>query len=248
MEFQNPISNSLTIPQGATTGSRIVINENNSGTIRVYDNNDNLVAEISGKDLTSGVFEAFTDVGDFATSLLGQGLQFFNSSGGFLNTMGIFQALDTRYIGWNTILQGGVAFDTQTAALLPVTPGSNTVRQWNTVTNYGSGWASGTGIGGSYPPLKWRYTVENDIWVFGLFHATSTTVTQPICSGFPAVNITGPLGGEGVGGACVKVNASSVCMGFYINELGQLRTSSTPTVAVNDTFMINARIPLGALA
>lgn len=244
MEFPTTYD-TFTIPTGATTGARIVINEDNTGTIRVYNQNDILVAEISGKDESTGAFEAFQATGDFATALQGNGLEYYYAPSGLYIPLADFQALSNRYVGWNTLLEGGVAFDVQTRSLAVIHRGTtSTVETWNAPTP-GTGWDLGSGIGGSYPPLKWRYMSEDDIWVFGVFHATSATPSQPLFTGFPNVNITGPLGGVGVGGAASRINAASTTFSWYVNDTGQLRSAGLPAIAANDTYMINARIPLG---
>lgn len=50
MQFPGPAYVTFVIPTGATSGQRIVFNESGSGTIRVYDSSNTLVAEIGGND------------------------------------------------------------------------------------------------------------------------------------------------------------------------------------------------------
>jgi len=123
------------------------------------------------------------------------------------------------------------------------------VLTWNTPT-MGTGWATGPGGGGSFPPLKWRYGDADDVWVFGTFHATSTTPNAIIATGFPGINIIGALGGVGVLGGVSRFLGAEGAMPTYLNDIGQFRTQ-LPTgwaFAVNDSFMVNCRVPLGVLS
>lgn len=118
---------------------------------------------------------------------------------------------------------------------------------WMTPT-MGTGWATGTGIGGSYPPLRYHLDGEDGVRVFGTYHATSTTPSTIMATGLPGVNQTG-LGGVGVGGAAVKmVTGGTPIIPLYLNSAGELRVAAAgglPTIAVNDTFMVDTTIPLG---
>lgn len=116
---------------------------------------------------------------------------------------------------------------------------------WQTpaVPSPSTGWAIGTGVGGAYPDLRWRYLSQNDFKVEGVFHATSTSVTSPIFKGFPGVSGTK----VSAVGTISKVGASNVSFSAYINSNGELRATALPAVAVNDTFMVNATVSLNDL-
>lgn len=112
----------------------------------------------------------------------------------------------------------------------------------------GTGWATGPGVSGSYPPLKHHLLPFDAVWVHGSFKATSTAPGGVIASGLPVVNMT-TLGGVASAGCAAKVSASSVEIPLYLNSTGELRHAGLPaTVAVNDTFMVNAIVPLGNIA
>lgn len=137
-----------------------------------------------------------------------------------------------------------MTFDnTQVQATVPIVKGGTA---WAAPV-MGTGWATGPGVAGSYPPLQYHLDPLDNIHLFGTFHATSTTPSSAVASGFPTINTT-TLGGVGVAGGLEKVNATSVVMPCYIDGGGTLRASSVPTVAVNDTFMVNVKIPRGNVA
>jgi hypothetical protein len=123
--------------------------------------------------------------------------------------------------------------------------GGNTGEVWHNVA-MGTGWATGPGISGSYPPLKQRLDAMDNVHLWGTFHATSTTPNTILGTGLPTTNQTA-LGGVGVAGAAVKISTSPTLIPLYLNNVGELRSASLPTIAVNDTFMISAVIPRAVL-
>ncbi|HET7641154.1 MAG TPA: hypothetical protein VFK47_20765 [Ktedonobacteraceae bacterium] len=115
---------------------------------------------------------------------------------------------------------------------------------WQT-PSMGTGWATGSGIGGSYPPLQWRLDAENNVHLFGVFHATSTTPGSVIASGFQTVSVGGNVG---VVGSFQSINSANRSFSGYLNSSGNLNASVIGTIAVNDTFMVNAKVPIGNLS
>lgn len=131
--------------------------------------------------------------------------------------------------------------------IIPVDTAGN-VLHWNAPTMQ-TGWASGpVSGGGSFPPLQWRYGDADDVWVFGTFRATTATPNALVAAGFPHVNITGPLGGVGVMSGITRLAGGNGACGGYLNDTGQFRVQTAPTIAANDTFMVNCRVPLGNLS
>lgn len=122
----------------------------------------------------------------------------------------------------------------------------NTGETWHTPT-MGTGWATGPGGSGSYPPLKYRLDAEDNCHIFGCFHTTSTSPGSPIASGFPAVNMT-PLGGVAVIGGLVRFQGAVGTLGTYLNSAGEFRFANSLTYAVNDTFMVDCKVPLGNIS
>lgn len=110
----------------------------------------------------------------------------------------------------------------------------------------GTGWATGPGGGGAYPPLQYLLDAEDNIHVFGTFHTTSTTPNGIVATGFPVTNQTN-LGGVGVLGSATRFQGAVGALGLYINNVGELRSSNTLTYVANDSFMINAKVPVGNL-
>ena len=107
----------------------------------------------------------------------------------------------------------------------------------------GTGWATGP-VSGAYPPLEFRRDASDNLIVYGTFHATTTAPAAIIATGFPS--IVGAYVGAAGGAVCIgKASTGFAC---YVNMQGQFRGTVFPTIAVNDTFMINAAIPLGNLA
>lgn len=131
--------------------------------------------------------------------------------------------------------------------VIPVDNAGN-VLHWQTPTMQ-TGWATGPASGGgSFPPLQWRYGDADDVWVFGSFHATIASPTSLIATGFPHINIVGPLGGVGVMAGMPRVAGGNATMGGYLNDTGQMRSQTAPTISINDTFIVNSRVPLGNLS
>jgi hypothetical protein len=114
---------------------------------------------------------------------------------------------------------------------------------WRTPT-MGTGWATGPGGGGAYPDLMYRLDAEDNLHLFGTFHTTTTTPSSPAVTGLPAVNQT-TLGGVAVLGAIVRFQGAVGTLGGYVNNTGELRFGNSLTYAINDSFMVNAIIPLG---
>lgn len=124
------------------------------------------------------------------------------------------------------------------------TTNDGTYVTWSSPT-FQPGWAVGTGVGGSFPNLKWRLTAEDEVHIHGTFHATSASPGPVVANGFPAVNIGGNVGMAGV---ATKINTTtSTTITCYVNSSGELRTSGLPTIANTDTFAMNIKVPLGNL-
>lgn len=142
----------------------------------------------------------------------------------------------------------GVAHHYVSGAVVKSSTDGNTGEVWTTPAAMGTGWATGPGVSGSYPPLKHHLLPVDAVWVHGSFHATSTAPGGVIASGLPAVNMT-TLGGVASAGCAAKISSSSVEIPLYLNSAGELRHAGLPaTVAVNDTFMVSAIVPLGNIA
>lgn len=108
----------------------------------------------------------------------------------------------------------------------------------------GTGWASGSSGTGAWPDLKWMLDSEDNLQIMGTFHATSATPGNPIASGLPPT--TSASGNVSVAGGAIRfVGANNSVLACYINNMGQLRHQNAPPFALNDSFMINATIPLG---
>lgn len=110
----------------------------------------------------------------------------------------------------------------------------------------GTGWVTGPGGSGSYPPLKWRLDAEDNVHLFGVFHPSTASPDGVIASGLPVVNLT-HLGGVAVVGAIPRFQGGAGTITAYLNDTGQLRMNLSPTLAAGDSFMVNALIPLGNL-
>lgn len=114
-------------------------------------------------------------------------------------------------------------------------------QSWQTPTMH-AGWASGPGVAGAWPPLRWLQLPFDAIWVHGTFHATSTAPGTTVATGFPSVS--DPSGNVGVAGSAAKINSSTIDIPCYINNAGGMLTAGLPSLAVGDTFMISAIVPL----
>lgn len=114
---------------------------------------------------------------------------------------------------------------------------------WHPVT-MGSGLAAGPGTGSGYPPLQFRRDGLDNVHAFGVFHATSTSVGPVLGSGLPPVNMAN-LGGVSVLGGAARMSTTPSQIPLYVNSAGELRATQLPTIAVNDTWMVNASYPQG---
>jgi len=216
------------------------------GTLRIYD------GELFIQDSIGGEFDPGSIVGGGAGRLL-------VSSGSSDAGMEALLATMWQGVAGHTALDGSEAI-LSLASKTESTPASveltgavvwqdmDGAREiWHTPT-MGTGWATGPGISGSYPPLRWRRTAADEVRVFGTFHATSTAPGGVVATGIAPVSLAG-LGGVGVAGSASKINAANTSMPMYLNETGALRAAPVvPGVAVGDTFMINATIPMGHLS
>lgn len=227
------------------TDPSIWLNQDDENSLRVYDADSNLVCEI-GADAGSEASAVFYDPVNGRAISIGQQIQWQQGSPILTPFAALYQTSDA--VMFNTILSGGVAFDPAHGALVHVVPGTDTLEDWQAPT-MGSGFATGPGGSGSYPPLKFRTTVTDEVRVFGVFHSTTTSPGAVIASGFPPVNQT-TLGGVGVAGGVTRFQGASGSIGAYINNLGELRTA-LPTgfaFAANDSFMVNTAVPLGNIS
>jgi hypothetical protein len=82
MEFPVPAYTSFTIPTGATTGARVVFNEDGSGTIRVYNSSNVLTDEIGGDFGAININGAYA--GNADSRLVGGEIE-FGTAPGFSN-------------------------------------------------------------------------------------------------------------------------------------------------------------------
>lgn len=249
----------------------------NSGSISVYDSSNNLVTTIGGSDGTvtqlAGAFTVSLQGGKLTWRSIGTpgNSSYVGSASGNDNVLihsgypgGGGANLATELLvstGDSTLGQDfqpiatvkestgtHPAYVYVTGAIVKTSDwtGSNGT-SWQTPT-MSSGWATGPGVSGSYPPLKYRLDAEDNVHIHGTFHATSTTPGGVIASGLPNVGM-GTLGGVGMAGFASKIIANGTPgMTMYLNNTGQLRAAFVPsTVAVNDTFSISAVVPLGGL-
>lgn len=263
MEFPTTYT-TFTIPSGATTGARIVINENGSGTIRVYNDSNQLVDVIGGPE---GDISSFSATG--YQLVMHDGVLYLGLSGNPLADSPNISAPNN--FGSDLFLSSGI--DTGTAkAILDLIPGVNgsptgsanspiaqlksdgatpvdftltgslykNGASWQTPT-FGTGWATGA-TSGAYPPFRWRYMAEDTIWAFGVMHTTSATNSAIPVTNLPSIS----LGGD-VGVFSMTNHATNESYGCYINNSGELRFTSAHTLPSGTNVLMNAQIPLGNL-
>lgn len=280
----------ITLPSGATTGARIVV-DGESDRILIYDAAGNLAASIAATDgtdpagnhyvsgvavynETSGLFSqlasGFQQFGQIVggvpdklnASQLTPGPESFGITSPDASALGADAKLFTSFVSGNTgvpvpsgnepvlklssLSASSVASLELSGAVVKVD--SLGLRYTWQAPAMGSGWVTGPGIAGSYPPLQYHLLPLDMVHVFGTFHANTTTPGTILGTGLPAVNQT-TLGGVGVAGGAVRMSSAGGEITAYLNNTGQLRAAALPaTIAVNDTFMINAVIPLGNIA
>lgn len=111
------------------------------------------------------------------------------------------------------------------------------------VPTMGTGWATGPGGTGSYPPLRWRRDSEDRIHVHGVFHCTTTTPGTPVATGFAITTAAFVSPGS----PAVNLSTGGIC-GWYLNNAGELRLNAHPAFAVNDSYMVNSLVPRGNIA
>lgn len=135
---------------------------------------------------------------------------------------------------------GSSAADVYISGSLIKTTNGSVPYVWTAPTMAGS-WVTGTGVGGNYPVLRWRYDGEDNIHVVGAFHSSNAAPGSTIATGFP------PIVGANVsvGGAAQSVNAANRTFGWFVDTSGHMGITTLGTVAANDTFIVNAKIPIG---
>lgn len=130
------------------------------------------------------------------------------------------------------------------AAPVPIGQSNPIPETWHPVT-LGTGWATGPGISGSYPPLQFRRDGLDNIHLFGTFHATSTTPSTIIGTGLIGVNLA-TLGGVSVIGPAQRMISTGGAIPMYAENTGAIRSAALPSpISVNDTFMVDQSYPLG---
>jgi hypothetical protein len=256
--------------QTATSGERITLNEAGDNSLKVYDSTGAVTADIGGAN-----GDISTTSGTSTTSLSGGGLVFTDAGAnntGASSTMisdgpGAVR-IDSGYEGGGgpnlaariTISEGDSTLPLSPSVTVTERTGTykanllvsgavvkadlaGNAESWTDAV-MGTGWAQGTGIGGSYPNLRWRRDGEDNIHLVGVYHATSTSPSSLMATGLPGVNLGGDVSPAG---AATRMSSTPSAISTYVNASGEFRGQGLPTIAVNDTFMINAKIPIGNL-
>lgn len=173
----------------------------------------------------------------------GNGLNGYVKVGMTRNGVDMALRLDLGTFSWTSDTGRGFTYDAASAIMAVDGSVIKKSATWQTPT-MGTGWATGPGGSGSYPPLQWRYDAEDNVHIFGTFHTTTTTPSAPMATGFPATVGTNVA----PGGVAVNVSGTGTVCGWYLNNAGEMRINSHPTYATGDTFTVNAVVPLGHLA
>jgi hypothetical protein len=275
MQYPVPAYTSFTIPTGATSGARITFNENGNGEILVYNASGVVVDSIGGNN---GAIISYSTGPNASVEIVNGGIFFGgapgftgaasimsdNTTGGSLSVDSgvgaLFPYADSANFtlvgGTNSAAPGGTGphatlvddnassqVDLRLSGAVVKTDLSGNMVTWQTPTMQ-TGWATGTGVGGNYPPLQWRLDAENNVHIHGTFHATAATPATPIASGFPLISGTN----VGVAGATPLITSNSFSLAVYLSDTGVLDATSTTGIANTNTFIINAKIPLGNLS
>lgn len=290
--WSNSYQTSLTLPSGATSGARIVL-DGESDTILVYDDTNALIASVAPADGTdpfgNTVLFGITQYtggeyiqmgfGNFLLGILGvaganpgelsiigdnSAVALLSPNGpgahqGQISYLELHSGDTSAGTGAATMphteARGDIWVNVQDTATQPfnnfsilactVPPGQgNPIPVTKKDATMGTGWAQGTGIGGAYPNLQfWRDPMDNER-INGVFHATSTTPSTLIATGLDKVS------GSSVSpaGPATLLAASGQTIACYLNMNGELRAQALPTIAVNNTFILNATVPLRNLA
>lgn len=291
MGWDNSFQSIITLPSGATTGARIVL-DGAGDRILVYDTDNNLIASIAptqgiddqGTPYLEGIVDYSGDeyvqmgfgnlllgvmssdpavqpgevsiIGDSSRIVLQSAVNADLPDPSFIEIVGGDNSAGTGTLTYpHHEFRGDLWIHQDTTGLLPsetftliasfTESGSGTTKPetWHDVT-MGTGWAAGPGGSGSYPPLQFRRDGLNNAHLFGTFHATSTTPAAVLGTGLPHVNMTN-LGGVSVVGAATRMSSTPSAIPLYVNSAGELRNAALPAIAINDTWMVNAKFPLG---
>lgn len=122
---------------------------------------------------------------------------------------------------------------------------TGTADTWQTPT-FSAGWADGSGIGGNYPGLKWRYDAENNLHIHGTFHATVAAPAVAIASGIPPSNMYSGGGNVGIVGVAHYVSNNAYALPLFLTTTGFLVASVIAAFpGVNSTFIIDGIVPIG---
>lgn len=243
-EFNNAVIRGLLLAsafQTALDGERIEINVDESGSIILFDQDDNEVLRIDATGMTS-----FSD--SVAAALgVGNGLISFDAGSPFLTPMAqMFNDAVNVYL--NTQLTGGVAFNAAAAAWAGVVSGGTTLETRHALP-YNTNWGSSTTFNGStnWEPAYYRKDAEDNVVLQGAFKAGATLPGAAVA--------TLPLGYRPTKQWPVlvqrKTGTSTLSMGFAaVSTAGNfnIMTQTGLGVAAGDEYLVSGFIPRGVLA
>lgn len=135
-------------------------------------------------------------------------------------------------------------------AIIKAPNGSVDPYPWQT-PSYNTGWAAGSTASTDYQALMYRYTAEDEVWLYGSAHCTTGSPSNTVLT-LPADYAPKPTGGVGVAtifpaGAIVSTTSADA-----LNAVGRLNVQSSGTVVIgaltmasSDNLYFNHKIPLG---
>lgn len=234
----------------SNTDPSIWINEDNANTIRVYDADSNTVVEMgAGQGETGGV--DFTD-GSFRTGIGGNLIDWQHVSANVYQSVSRLRMnSDASALLWGSFFGGGVALHIASGSWVRLQPGGSDVLQSWQIPSPTSGWALGSTASSAYQPLRYTITPQNELWLYGAAHVTTTTPSNTVFV-LPAGYTPSPTGGSGTATIFPAGSLTQVTSADAIKATGRLNIQSNGVVVVggftfaaNDSFYFNHKIPMG---
>lgn len=237
----------------STTDPSLWLNEDNANSLRIYDENSDLVVEI-GADVQTDASAVFYDIANATAISIGQQIQWLSGSPILTQFGALYQTANG--IIFNTILTGGLGWDVAHAAWVKVVPGSDNFAKWHEVgatgnAAYNTGWSGATMFNGSgngpFNKLRYRQDTEDNAVLEGLAvtstGASATLLTLP--SGYFNPNARALLEANFVVGGVVSSGFVQVTETGIVNATSSI---SGHTVGANTQIYIKGKIPLGNVA
>jgi hypothetical protein len=252
MQADNAYQTTFTLPTGATSGTRIVI-DGIAGTITGYYADNRIAFQLSTTP-AAGIADLQDDPAPHTAG-------FYNGTMVVTGNNPLNTLVNAASINWDTSVQNMVIHMLNSTGALGSITLNNFVSAlgnlafsqtapisvWNTPTFVGS-WAGGSTASALYKPLRWMFDAEDNLIVKGAAH-----LTAGVAAGTQTIATTGV--NTGVPWNSQEVTHLSPADALYpaesrrvtLTAAGNITMSNTAASVINDNYYINMCVPLSQL-